>query len=335
MKLAKQVRGIVLLIVMVGVFSAAAQEATSSSEMADPIVIDRPAFMPEGIEYDGTRGLFLVGSLTEGTIYTVQVDGATEALIEDGDLINSVGIEVDVERGRLLVANANFGAFLGGLPETQSLLGIYDLETGERLHMVDLQAATGDGRHFVNDIALDGEGNAYVTDSAGPIIFKVDVEGQASVLVEDDQFAGEVDFGNGAFSYALNGIAYHADGYLIVASSANNGLFKVTLDDPVEVTSVTLEQPIVFPDGLLFAADGNLVVVSGLSGMVLALSSDDDWASAAVVGTFMTQTDPQMGQAATTATMRDGEVYVLYTSFNPTSPPGVYQIGHVEFADPE
>jgi hypothetical protein len=213
--------------------------------------------------------------------------------------------------------------------ETVAMLGIYDLETGERQNMIDLQA--DGGRHFINDIAVDGEGNVYMTDSIAPIIFKVDTEGEASILVKDERFIGEVDFGNGPFPYALNGIAYHPDGYLIVASSANNALFKVTMGDMIQVTPVELEQPIVFPDGLVIKPDGQLIVVSGLSQTVFLLTSDDNWASATTAVALPVESNVQLGQTATTAAVRDGEVYTLLTSFSPEAPAGSYQIQWLNF----
>jgi hypothetical protein len=77
----------------------------------EPITIDRTGFMPEGIEYDPISERFLVGSLNEGTIFGVSEAGETTPFIEDEKLVGSVGIEVDAERSRLLVANSDFQLF--------------------------------------------------------------------------------------------------------------------------------------------------------------------------------------------------------------------------------
>jgi hypothetical protein len=81
--------------------------------------------------------------------------------------VASVGIEVDEERDRLLVANSNNPFAKGG--SGQAKLGVYRLSTGERLAMVDLKAvvanAPPDTTYFANDVAVGADGAAYVTDT--------------------------------------------------------------------------------------------------------------------------------------------------------------------------
>lgn len=283
----------------------------------DAIVLNRPAFSPEGVEYDPINGRFLVGSLTEGSIFAIGDDGTVTPFIEDADIKGSIGIQVDADRNRLLVTNSDPAPFSNPEAQGSIMLGIYDLSSGERLNMVDLNAIAPEGRHVVNDVAVDADGNAYVTDSFSPVIYKVDYEGVASIFVQDDRLSNEM--------LGLNGIAYHPDGYLIASVTGAGKLYKIPLDNPEGLTEVMLEQPI-GGDGLTFSPDGSsLYIVGGDTQSVYSLTSDDDWQSATVAGTY------QASNMITTVTVKDDMPYVLYTSFDPAAPEGSYQIVPVEF----
>jgi sugar lactone lactonase YvrE len=247
---------------------------------------------PEGLECDLTNERFLLSSLSEGTVYAIDYTGTATPFIEDDDLISSVGLEVDAANHRLLVVNASMQS-----PD-HAELGIYDLTTRERLHMVDLASLAPDARHFPNDLALDPDGIAYVTDSLAPVIYRVDPEGNATVILRDDRLLID-DFGG-------NGIVYHPDGYLLVGISGVE-LYKIPLDDPAAFTIV--KTPItVAADGMLWdSADNNLIVVS--DGNVLRLSSADDWASATVTATARRH-------PASTAAFCGESVYVIHPQAN-------------------
>ncbi len=262
------------------------------------IEAERENLFPEGVEYDPTAGRFLLGSLAEGDVFVVEDDGTTTRLIEDDDLLASTGLEVDALTNRLLVANADPGAFNPFNLNPGASLGIYDLATGARLRMVDLRHLRP-GRHFPNDVAVDDDGNAYVTDSFAAVVYRVTPEGEASVFAQDEQFAGGL--------LTLNGIVWHPDGYLIVAQAGKGELYKIPLASPEKVTSVTLPEPVSGADGLALHPDGSLIVISGSLSTVFRLRSDDGWASARIEGRVKTD------EPATTAAVRDGAVYVLYS----------------------
>ena len=141
-------------------------------------------------------------------------------IISDPELVSSVGIEVDELRGRLLVANADRAVFDGGTTG-QAMLGVYDLNSGERIAMVDLAATVPQGddtAFFANDVAVADDGTAYVTDTRLNVIYRVDTQYQASLFHRfEDGEAGP------------NGIVEHPSGYLLVARGAE--LWKVPTDD--------------------------------------------------------------------------------------------------------
>jgi sugar lactone lactonase YvrE len=184
--------------------------------------------------------------------------------------------------------------------------------------MVDLNAIAPEGRHVANDVAVDADGNAYVTDSFSPVIYKVDPDGNASVFVTDPQLGNE--------NLGLNGIAYHPDGYLIAAVTGAGTLVKIPLDNPTGLTPVQIDSPVP-GDGLIFDSEGNLIAVGAQADQkVYKLSSEDEWATATVAGTYAAS------QLVTTAAVgEDDAPYVLYTSFDPAAPAGSYQIVPVAF----
>jgi len=287
-----------------------APSAEDAVELPNEIVIERGGFIPEGIEYDQTNERILVGSLAEGTVFEIAPDGSMTPVIEDADLVSSVGIEVDEERNRLLVCNADssvFGPDAAG--PGIAMLGIYDLETGERQAMVDLAAviedAPADARFFANDVAVGADGTAFVTDTMMNVIYRVGTDYQASVL---HRFEGA----------GPNGIVYHDDGYLLVVGNGN--LYKVPVDDPDSTSQVMLPEPLDGGDGMVWMPDGRLAVVSNSQSRVIALESGDDWMTAQLAGTASFD-----GQGTTAAVFGD-ELLVVKPHFNDQDPPSIERV---------
>jgi sugar lactone lactonase YvrE len=276
--------------------------------MPDRIVMERGGFIPEGIEFDTRARRFLSGSLVDGTIYEIGLDGSLRPMIEDAALVSSVGIEADEPRDRLLVANADRSVFEDqgrGLAN----LGVYRLSTGERIAMVDLRDVSGageDGVVFTNDLTVAADGSVYVTDTRMNIVYRVDTAYQPTVFYRFEPTTG----------LGLNGIVAHEDGYLIVVAVGGQGLlYKIPLDDPGAAAPIELSQPATGADGLVWAADGSLVVVSNSASSALAYRSDDDWDSAELAATASFE-----GQATTGAAVDDA-IYVVLPHFNDAEPP--------------
>lgn len=311
MRMTKLLHMTLLFVLILGVSPVFAQE------IPEQVLIEHPGLFPEGVEWDSAGNRFLVGSLSEGTIFEVLDDGTINPFIEDADLKSSVGIHIDAERNRLLVANSDRSEE----PQDPVIsLMAYDLETGERLYAADLGSVAPEGNHFANDVTVDAEGNAYVTDSFSPVIYKVDLEGTPSVLLEDEAFASA--------NFGLNGIEYNPNGYLIVGKGSDNALYKVPLDNPAEFAQVQIEGSFMGPDGLVLDADGNLIAV-GPPNAVYVLSSPDEWQTAMVV------TQATTDQQATTAALRENDVYVVFahlSEMGSETPPEVFEIVRVMFA---
>jgi sugar lactone lactonase YvrE len=294
---------IVELLTLACVGGALAPIASAADVAPTAITLKAPGSLPEGVEYDTKNKRFLVGSLSEGTVYSVASDGTRKPFIQDPDLKSSVGIEVDEERNRLLVANSDSAVFRGQ-GAGQAKLGIYDLTSGKRIAMIDL-AAAGPAEaksHFANDVTVGKDGSVYVTNTMARVVYKVDPKNAVSVVVPNSFGAGQV---------MLNGIVFHPSGYLLVAESMAGDIYKVSLSNPASLTKVKLPEQVTGADGIVWHPEGCLVVVrNDASKSVIALKSTDDWASAKV------DARGQFGAQGTTAAVKeDGGVYVVQPFF--------------------
>lgn len=300
----------------------------SAAGLPDTVHIQDPGLHPEGIEWDGERERFLVSSVTRGTVTSVSDDGSHEPFVRDTEITSSIGIHIDAENDRLLVANSDLAAVQDTTVEGQAKLGAYELDTGEPVYMADL-APLADGRHFANDMTSGPDGTAYVTDSFSPVIYRVSPEGEPSVFVRDDRLGGS--------GFGLNGIDYHPDGYLVVAMAGDRTFYKIPLDEPGAMTEVAVPEPI-SADGIVFRSPTELAVVGTTYGEgeeesrseVLLLASDDGWESATVAGRRTTPLEP------TTAAIRDGQVYAVtphFSGMGGEEPVEVFEIFRVEFGN--
>jgi len=284
-----------------------------ADKIPEHITFTSPGLYPEGVDHDALHQRFLVSSLSQGTIGQVSYKGSYTPFIEDDRLVSTIGLRVDEMRGRVLVAGSDPGGTPNSSPETagqQALLGIYDLKSGEPLHLVDLGALRPGMPHFANDIALDERGNAYVTDSFSPIIYKVNPQGEAAVFFQNKAFA------TAPGEFGFNGIAYHPDGFLLVAYSATNEIYRIPVRDPSVIGKVELDTTLNGPDGLLLSQNGRqLVVVNNAGGQeagrVLSFTTTNTWETGTLKDSFATG-----AVFPTTATGYGNEVFVLYAYLN-------------------
>jgi sugar lactone lactonase YvrE len=289
----------------------AATAVSSAPSLPATISAKRGGFIPEGVEYDTKNKRLLTGSLAEGTIFQWQADGNLTPLVTDADLKSSVGIEADEERDRLLVCNSDAAVFQGKVAG-QAKLGIYNLTTGAKIAMVDLAAtdtgAAKDAKHFANDVAVGSDGSAYVTDTQTNVVYRVGPDNVASVLYRFPATKG----------LALNGIVFHPSGYLLVTGGAN--LYKMPISNPAGVTEVKLPEELPGQDGMLWAADGRLVVVSNSQNRMVGLKSSDDWATAQLAG------EVKFAIQGTTAAAVGNDFYVVHPHFMDADPPSVERL---------
>ena len=286
----------------------------------DTVKFNSSTLYPEGVEWDAQNKRFLVTSIRKGEIGSVNDDGTYWVFAKDPRMVSSVGIDIDAKRDRVLVCNADAGAAENSSPDTTGKLAglaVLRLSTGELIKYIDLAKGL-DGGHFCNDITINKDGSAYITDSFSPIIYKVDTNYNASVLINNEAFSGK--------SFNLNGIVVK-DNYLLVAKMNSGQLFKIPLDNPASFKEVKIKENIEGADGLVMTSDGSLLVIANNNAhvgipesapvnAVIKFKSNDNWATAIAVGKAST------GDVfATTGTIRENQAYVvhamLHVLFNP------------------
>lgn len=267
------------------------------------INIKYPQLFPEGFDWDKENQHFIVGSLQLGTLHTVSDAGVTEDFIEDKDYAGNasvLGITVDSKRSRVLAVIHRPSDTNGesGL----NALAAYDLKSGKRVLFVELDQIA-----VANDVAVDPYGNAFVTNSAVNFIWKITLDGHASIFAKDPIFTSQptiVEEDLGRFC-GLNGIVYNKRGALLVTQTNSGKLFHVDLYDG-SVRLVQISQPMPWADGIAVRRDGVVLVVSHHTAWFL--KSRDNWGEATVVD----EVPLNASMFATAITLRgDDRAYVL------------------------
>lgn len=272
------------------------------------IVFVQENLFPEGVEYDRLANRFLVTSITNGNIGQVQDNGHYSVLIEDEQLISTIGIHIDHPGKRILVAVSDIGASVKSTAETQgrlAALAAYDLRNGHRLFYADLGSLRPELPHFANDVTVDKRGNAYVTDSFSGIIYRVDEAGNAEIFYENEALTPEP--GN----FGLNGIDYDNRGYLLVSNPDDGTILRFSIENPDAYIEVDIPVDLPSPDGLYLKNPNELIVVSNAGGQangkVHTFRTNNKWETASLEHEFTT---PDV--FPTTATVSRGSTYVLY-----------------------
>lgn len=253
---------------------------------------------PEGIAYSAELAKFLVTSIPLGKIGTVDTDGRYADLLTAPELIAAIGMKVAGDF--VFVCNSDQGRSVRSTPatarQTAELL-VFNLKTRQLVRRTDLDALLPAAEpNFANDVTLAPDGTAYVTDSFSPVIYKVAPDGTGSIFVRDD-----VKFSNPGFG--LNGIAYNAGGYLIVANTGQGKLYKVDLKNGNAVSEV-IGTGALPGDGLTFL-NGDLYVVTG-GNRVAQVRSTDNFLTASVV-----KFDAGDYTGATTSVAANNQIYTL------------------------
>jgi sugar lactone lactonase YvrE len=200
-----------------------------------------PSLHPEGVQWDQTRGQFLVSSVRHGTVSLVSPSGHVRPLVTGTRMVSTFGIQVD--RGRVLVAYGDIGVGERSVPG-QSGLGIFDLRTGRALKFVHVP-------NGANDVTVDPLGNAYVTGPAGDTIWQVSLSGVVTAFASDPRLAATI--GN-------NGIVWDPRGFLVTGNYTTGALLTVSRGHVEELPAPRL----LGAAGLTLTRDGLVVVTNSL-----------------------------------------------------------------------
>lgn len=291
--------------------------ADSKIKFPETITISGIAQNPEGIEFDKNDNTFFLSSLNAGPIIKVNLDG-TFKLFTSGEQfpMSTAGIQIDNKRNRLLVAGFNGTELYDQDPSTKGIsnLRIYNLKTGVLGKDINLSSLVPDApAYFANDIAVDNNGDIYITDWYAGVVYKVDMEGNASVFWKNET----------GIASGTNGIDYHSDGYLLVSLVsvnekglyANYGLVKIPVNDAKSAKVVAIsDSGFTGFDGMVIKENGNVIGVTNNGtapggNTLIELSSSNGWESAKIVNS------KSITASTTVAVTPDNKNYTINQDF--------------------
>ncbi len=303
---------------------SATKENNSSSKIEEQkinlpevVKITGIAQNPEGIEFDKSDNTFLLSSLNAGPIIKVSLDGTYKPFSSGEKFpLSTAGLEIDYQKNRLLVAGFNGTELMDKDPKTKgtSFLRIYNLKTGVIEKDINLSSLVPDAQAYMaNDIAVDSKGNVYVTDWYARVVYKVDLDGNATVFWKN----------NTGIESGANGIDFHKDGYLLVSLVSvseiglyeNYGLVKIPTNDPKSSKVVEFSnQGFTGFDGMVLKENGNVIGVTNNGttpggNTLIELSSTDNWNSAKVVNS------KSIPASTTVAVTPSNKYYVINQDF--------------------
>ncbi len=273
---------------------------------------------PEGIEYNKKDKTFLLSSINASPIIKVNFDGTFKPFTRGEKFpLSTAGLEIDYKRNRLLVAGFNGAELFDKDTVTKGTahLRIYNLETGVIEQDINLSSLAPDANaYFANDIAVDNNGNVYISDWYAKVIYKVDLNGKASIF-----WTNKTGIPSGA-----NGLDFHPDGYLLVSILNINdkwlytdyGLVKIPLNDPKSAKVVNISNSgYTGFDGMFINAKGNIVGVTNNGktaggNKLIELSGNKDWTSAKVINS------KDITPSTTVAVTPDNKNYVINQDFS-------------------
>lgn len=268
-------------------------------DYGDRVTFESARQYPEGITYSPVLNRFLITSITQGKVGTVDKAGKYAELFTDSQLISAIGVKE--LNGKVYVCNGDQGVSSKSTAQSKlktAGLFVYNMATNQVERRTDLAALLPNAQHFANDVALDPQGVAYVTDSFSPVVYRVGADGQASILINDPVLAPATG------QFGLNGIVYHPDNYLIVAKAGTGQLFKINLASSNAITQITGFPALTGADGMTLIGN-ELYVVNGQT-KVTKIRSSDGWMTATVV-----KIDEVGYEQATTNTLYDNQIYTL------------------------
>jgi hypothetical protein len=257
-----------------------------------------PKLIPEGIAYDPKQDRFLIGSVPQKKIVSVNRKGDVKDFSKPEDNLDCVlGLFVDSAQQQLYAVSTN-----GFLDEAQkqrrNAVVRYDLKTGLLVNRYDAPDA-----NQLNDLTIAADGTIYATDSAGGTLFR---KTPAEKTLTP--------FGaNGALP-AANGIALGPDGKLYVAISTGIATIDLSTGSP---TRLSQPDTVVTAgcDGLYWHR-GDLVGIQNVTnpGRVIRIALGDQGTRISGITVLQSHHHPEFAEPTTGAIAADA-LYVIANSY--------------------
>jgi sugar lactone lactonase YvrE len=239
-------------------------------------VFSRKDQFPEGVTFDANSRSFFAGSLANGDITRMTLDGAETVFAAKSAATgeSTLGMAVDAKNRRLWVCALRDATSKAGVVsafDIEAAVPVYTATLGE-LH----QGAS------CNDIAVDQLGAAFVTDRENAAIYRLVTSGEPPTVWSSHPLLTPGTIGS-------NGVAITADGAtMLVTQYKPARLLRISMADPTAVSTVELQGDS-FSAGISIASgadgarlfDGALYVAFDRWVMRIA-PEDSAWAKATV-----------------------------------------------------
>ncbi|MEO6186402.1 MAG: hypothetical protein ABIP38_02015 [Steroidobacteraceae bacterium] len=258
--------------VIAAVLAGCAVQSTTARR--GDILIDGKGVHPESVTSD-RRGNLYTGSVP-GTIYRAGPKDSTAVpfIVPDArnGLRSLLGVLADDRQGRLWVCSVanSFGPRTPG-PAAPSELAAFELASGKLVGRWPFPAPGG----TCNDIAIAGDGAAYASDTPGGRILKLARGGSAlEVVVADDRLKG------------IDGLAFGADGALVINNVQKNELWRVTLPvagKPATLTLLNASRKMEGPDGIRPLGGNRFLQAEGTGGRITIVTVEGNNARIEVI----------------------------------------------------
>jgi hypothetical protein len=205
-------------------------EAGNPAGVSETVANLGPEFNdPGAITWDESRGRFLVGTRSSGTLLAVGQDGSSEILLQannENGLWAIKGLHADAANNRLWISSAAIAEFAAFQPTDagRGALFEFDLKTLELLNRFNLPV---DGKpHELGPMTVSKAGDVYIVDHAASLVYRKAAAGKAL-----EQFVGSHEM------KALQDIAVTPDNSKLYIADRYKGILVV---EPEQETSAML-----------------------------------------------------------------------------------------------
>jgi hypothetical protein len=254
--------------------------------------------IPEGIAYDPKQDRFLIGSVAQKKIVSVNRKGDVKDFSKAEDNLDCVlGLYVDVAHGQLYAVSTN-----GFLDEAQkqrrNAVVRHDLKNGLLVNRYDAPDA-----NQLNDVTIAADGTIYATDSANGTLFRKTL-GEKTLAP----------FGAKGALPGANGITLGANGKLYVAISTGIASIDLSTGSPTR-----LSQPDTVVTGGcdgLYWHRGDLVGIQNVTnpGRVIRIALADQGTRISGIAVLQSHHHPEFAEPTTGAIAADA-LFVIANSY--------------------
>jgi len=190
---------------------------------SEPVfTLPEDVLMPETIAWDESRQKFLVGSVADGSIFTVSKDGQVADLLKANDengMWAVLDILVDAPRNTLWVTSAAIPKFSGFDPANKGRSALFEYRL-DSLELIRRYPVPVDGKqHSLGSMVLSLNGDIYIADRALPIVFsKPANELKLKAIVASREMV------------SMRGIAMQPDGRIIYVADRELGILIIDME---------------------------------------------------------------------------------------------------------